>query len=128
MITAVAVFMILMGVSMAALWTRDIVAGEQVDLSAGFFRARDGADGSLLWPHWLAEYGTAAALIAGSVGLLAGTGWAEPVSFLALGGLLYTSTNSLGWAWARPERRPYSVPMLAGLLGGAVAVAVLFLV
>ena len=125
MVVAVAVFMLAMGVAIAAVWTRDIVAGMQVDLSAGFFRARDDAAGTLFWPHWIAEYGTAAALVAGAIGLLLGALWGEPVSFAALGALLYTSANSLGWAWARPERRPYAIPMLVGVVGGAGALAVL---
>ncbi|MEX1288564.1 MAG: hypothetical protein AB1Z57_11550, partial [Acidimicrobiia bacterium] len=59
----------LMGVGIAAIWTRDIVAGEQVDLSNGVFAARE-PSGSLLWPHWLAEYATAATLVAGGVGVI----------------------------------------------------------
>ena len=39
--------MILMGSGIAAIWTRDLVVGEKVDLTQGVFRARDQADGSL---------------------------------------------------------------------------------
>ncbi|HEU4490887.1 MAG TPA: hypothetical protein VFR74_08450 [Jiangellales bacterium] len=71
--------------------TLDLVRG-RVDLSAGAFRAREEGSGSLLWPHWLAEYGTAAALVVGGAGLLAHLGWGEPVVLLGLGACVYTST------------------------------------
>ena len=81
MVVAVAVFMLAMGVAIATVWTRDIVAGMQVDLSDGFFRARDDA-GTLFWPHWIAEYGTAAGLAilqtpAGLVPIMAAEGRRE---------------------------------------------------
>jgi hypothetical protein len=118
--------MIVMGLAIAGVWTKDIIAGDKVDLSAGLFRARDGNEGPLLWPHWIAEYATAAALLAGGMGLLADAAWGRPVAGLALGALFYTSVNSLGWALARSDRLGYAVPMLAGvvvsLVGGAFLV------
>lgn len=117
----VAVLMLLMGIAIAAIWTRDIVAGEQVDLSDGFFAARDPAGGTLFWPHWLAEYGTAVLLVAGGTGLLTDVGWAGIVAAVAAGALLYTSTNALGWALAKPERRAYAFPMFAGIVVGLLA-------
>lgn len=115
----IAWLMILMGLAIAAIWTRDSLAGEKVDRSAGVLPSRD-EDGSLFLPHWIAEYTTAALLVAGGIGLLADTGWARPVTGLGLGALFYTSVNSLGWALAERDRYPYAVPMAVGV---AVAVA-----
>lgn len=118
--TAVALFAIIMGVGIAAVWTGDLVRGS-VDLSHGPFRARETGSSQLLWPHWLAEYGTAGALMAGGAGLLANLGWGEPVSLLGLGACDYTSINGLGWALAQADRRPYSVPMYIGAVGAVAS-------
>ena len=112
-----------MGVAIGAIWTRDILAGEKVDRTRGLLRARDPDDGSLFWPHWLAEYGTAGLLMVGGVATLADTSWARVVSAFALGALTYTSINALGWAFAKRERYPYAAPMLVGAvvgIGGAL--------
>lgn len=122
--TAVALFAIVMGVAIAARWSADLIRG-RVDLSHGLFRAREAGSGELFWPHWLAEYGTAAALVIGGAGMLAGAGWGEPVSLLGLGACAYTSMNSLGWALARADRRPYSVPMVIGAVGAVASGAAL---
>jgi hypothetical protein len=71
--TAVAMFAIIMGVGIATSCARDLVRG-RVDLSLGPFRAGEAGNDSLLWPLWLAEYGTAAALVAGGSGLLIAQG------------------------------------------------------
>lgn len=120
--TAVAVAMLVMGAGIAGTWTRDILAGERVDLSAGFFAARDPDSGTLLWPHWMAEYATAAGLVAGAAGLVADSGWGPPLAGAALGALFYTSTNALGWAFARADRRPYAAPMLGGVVVSVVGI------
>ncbi len=117
---AVALFAIVMGAGIATRWSADLITG-RVDLSHGPFRAREAGSGELLWPHWLAEYGTAAALVAGGAGMLADTGWGEPVSLLGLGACAYTSINSLGWALARSDRRPYRVPMFIGAVGAVAS-------
>lgn len=122
--TAVALFAIVMGVGIAAIWTRDLMRGS-VDLTSGPLRAREPDSNSLLWPHWLAEYGTAATLVVGGWGLLTDIGWGESVTLLGLGACVYTSTNSLGWALARPDRRAYCVPMVVGALGAVAASVVL---
>ncbi len=116
---AIAAFMIMMGVGIIVIWTRDIVAGTQFDHSSGRRHAREG-DGSLLLPHWVAEYATGVGLLIGAAGLLADTGGAAVVSAAALGGLWYTSVNSLGWALAKPDRRPYAIPMVLGLVGSTI--------
>lgn len=118
---AVGVLLVVMGVGIAGIWTRDIVAGEQVDLSQGFFAARDEDAGSLMWLHWLAEYATAATLTVAGVALLADAEWARVLAAVGAGALLYTSTNSLGWAFARRDRLAYAIPMLFGVVVGLVA-------
>jgi len=46
---------------------------------------------------------------------------------LALGALLYTSTNSLGWSLAAPHRGPYVYPMIIGVVGSIISATVLIL-
>ena len=118
-------FMVVMGLAIALTWVRDMRSSPEVDRSAGLLRARDRRDGSLFLPHWVAEYATAIALIAGGVGLIADARWAEDVSFVALGALTYTSVNSLGWTLALASRRPYAIPILVGAVGGATSILVL---
>ncbi len=110
--------MIVMGIAIAGVWTRDILAGDQIDLTHGVFAARDPDAGTLFWPHWLAEYATAAALIVAGVGLILDTHWAVVLGAVATGALLYTSINSLGWAFAQRERFGYAIPMLTGVAAG----------
>ncbi len=119
----VAGFEIVMGLGIAGMWTADILRNPDIDTSNGLFRARDTDSGSIFWLHWLAEYGTAATLLAGGVGLLADAAWSLPVSLLGVGALIYTSLNSLGWAFAHRERYAYAAPMLVGLIGGLGAAA-----
>ena len=124
---AVAVFAIVMGLAIAGVWTKDILRNPEIDLSKGLFAARDKDSGALFWLHWLAEYSTAGALVAGGVGLLVGETWARPIALLALGALVYTSINSMGWAFSRRDRYAYAAPMLVGAVGGSAS-AVLLLV
>jgi hypothetical protein len=49
------------------------------------------------------------------------------VVLLGLGACVYTSVNSLGWALAGRSRRPYSIPMLVGAVGGLASAVVLLL-
>jgi hypothetical protein len=126
--TGVAVFMIIMGIGVAGIWTKDIITRTpEIDWTRGVLKAREKAGGSLLLPHWLAEYGTAVILLVGAAGLLSGSGWGLLVGLVGLGALLYTSTNSLGWVLARRERYPYGVPMLVAALGAVASVVLLLL-
>ena len=118
--TVVAVLMILMGTGIAGVWTADIIGGDKVDLSDGVLRARESDTGSMLWPHWVAEYTTALLLFVGGGGVLAGTGWARLLSGFALGALFYTSVNSLGWVLADRERSAYGAPMVVGIVVSAI--------
>jgi hypothetical protein len=123
----VALFAGVIGAAMAGIWTRDILSGVGFDPSLGLLRARESETGDLMVWHWLAEYGTAGLLVLGAILLLAGAALAVPITLLGLGSLVYSSANSLGWALARPERRPYAIPMAIGLVGGLIGAAVLLL-
>lgn len=122
---AVAIAMILMGATIATVWTHDIVRADKLDVSDGLLRARDPNDRSLLLPHWIAEYMTATALVGGAIGLIFERGWGIPAAAGGLGALLYTSLNSLGWALADPTRRAYAVPMGVGVVGASLGLGYL---
>ena len=121
----VAVYMSVMGIAMAALWTLDLRAGRGYVAPAGLLRAREVDTGSLIAWHWLAEFGTAASLVVGSLLLLVDGALGVQLALVGLGALAYTSCNSLAWALARPERRVYAVPMLVGLVGAIGAIVLL---
>ena len=123
---AVGVFLIAMGVGIAGIWTLDIARNPEIDRSRGLVRSRDRA-GSVMLPHWIAEYATALLCLVGGLGLVLGwtaTGWAWTVP-LALGALSYTSLNSLGWVLADRTRASYGVPMVIGLAGALIAILLL---
>ena len=121
----------LMGVGIAAIWTRDIVAGEQVDLSNGFFGARE-PSGSLLWPHWLAEYATAATLVVGGIAVIVDASWARVVAAIGAGALLVFSylvqPALFGFLVAARLRSVMLASMIAGFVAtvAGVFLSVLF--
>ncbi len=123
----VGLFMVVMGIGIAGMWTVDMTRSPEVDRTRGLLRARDRSNGSLLAPHWLAEYATATLLVIGGLGLLLADDsgpWtlAVPVS---LGALAYTSCNSLGWVLADRTRSAYGIPMAVGLVGAVVGLALI---
>lgn len=122
MTTVVAFFMLVMAVGMAGMWTLDIARSPEIDRTRGLARARD-RNGSVMLPHWLAEYGTATMLLVGGLGLL--FGWpAGPWAWLvpaALGALAYTGLNSQAWVLADRSRAMYGIPIAVGLVGAVVA-------
>ncbi len=116
----VGAFLILMAIGIAGIWTIDIVRNPTIDRRRGLLRARDDA-GSVLAPHWIAEYATALLCLAGGIALLQRA--SAPVALVvptALGALAYTSLNSLSWVLADRARLPYGVPMAIGLIGAVV--------
>jgi hypothetical protein len=122
----VGVFMVVMGIGITGIWTVDIVRNPAIDRSRGLLRARD-ATGSVMAPHWIAEYATALLCLIGGLGLVLGwtsSVWSWTVA-LALGALAYTSLNSLSWVLADRSRLPYGVPMTIGLIGALVAIVLL---
>jgi hypothetical protein len=123
----VAIFAGVMGAAMAGIWARDILSGHGFDAPHGLLRAREADSDDLMIWHWAAEFGTAFVLVAGAFLLMIGAALAEPIMFIGLGGLMYTATNSLGWALAAPERSQYVLPLAAGLVGGIISATVLIL-
>ena len=119
---AIPVFMALNGLAMAGIWTVDISKGV---LPNGFWKSREGDD-RLFWPHLIAEYTTAAGLLAGAYGLYTAAPWGESAAFISLGALAYTATSNLSWSLAKRERLPYAIPMIVGLAGSVVSIAILF--
>ena len=122
MTTIVAVFMLVMAVGMAGMWTVDILRSAEIDRSRGLLRARD-RNGSVMVPHWLAEYSTAVMLLVGGLGLLLGWpsgawAWFVPA---ALGALAYTGLNSQAWVLADHSRAAYGIPIAVGFVGAVVA-------
>jgi hypothetical protein len=123
----VAIFAGVIGAAMAGIWGRDIMSGHGFDAPHGLLRAREADSDDLMIWHWAAELGTALVLIAGAFLILINAALAEPIMLLGLGGLMYTSTNSLGWSLAAPERAPYVWPMAIGLIGAIISATVLIL-
>lgn len=123
----VAIFAGVIGAAMAGIWVRDIMSGHGFDAPHGLLRAREADSDDLMIWHWAAEFGTAIVLMVGAFLLIINAAVAEPIMLIGLGGLLYTSTNSLGWSLAAPERAPYVLPMAAGLVGGIISATVLIL-
>ena len=122
----VGVFMVVMGIGIAGIWTIDIIRNPEIDRSRGLVRARDRA-GSVMLPHWIAEYSTALLCVVGGSGLVLGWttapwSWIVPV---ALGALGYTSLNSLSWVLADRSRLSYGIPMAIGLVGALIAILLL---
>jgi hypothetical protein len=127
MSTLLGLFMLVMGVGIAALWTVDIVRSPEVDRSRGIARARDRSTGSLLLPHWMAEFATAVLLVVGGVGLVLTTApgaWTW-LAAVGLGALAYTSINSLGWVLADRSRAAYGIPMAIGLVVAIASIVML---
>jgi hypothetical protein len=123
---AVGVFLVVMGIGIAGIWTMDILGNPEIDRSRGLIHARDRA-GSVMLPHWIAEYATALLCLLGGLGLVLGwtsAAWSWIVA-IALGALSYTSLNSLAWVLADRTRLAYGIPMVIGLVGAVTAIFLL---
>ena len=123
----VAMFAGVIGAAMAGIWARDIMSGHGYDAPDGLLRAREADSDDLMIWHWAAEFGTACVLIAGAFLTMINAALAEPIMLIGLGGLMYTSTNSLGWSLAAPERAPLIWPMAIGLIGAIIIATVLII-
>lgn len=119
-------FLLLSAVSLAGLWTVDLIKGDKVERRVGLLSLRDRDTKENVLLHLVAEYATAGALLAGAVGLARRAWWGRPVAGASLGALTYTSVNSLSWVVTKRERLPYGVPMVATLVGSVGSFAVLF--
>jgi len=126
MTTPVGLFMLVMGIGMAGMWSVDILRSPEIDRTRGLLRARD-RNGSVMAPHWLAEYATAATMLVGGLGLLLGWSagpwaWLVPIG---LGALAYTGLNSQAWVLAERSRYAYGIPIAIGLVGPLVAIGLI---
>jgi hypothetical protein len=124
--TIVAGFMLVMAVGMSGMWTIDILRSLDIDRTRGFVRARD-RNGSVMLPHWLAEYGTAVMLFIGGLGLLLGWpagawAWLVPAG---LGALAYTGLNSQAWVLADRSRTAYGIPIGVGFVGAVAGLTLI---
>ncbi len=119
---AASIIMFASGLGILGIWTADLLSGKFAG-KGNFFAWREGEH--LLWPHILAEYLTGMALVTGGAGLLMSRDWAFPVSFLALGALIYTAINSSGWVLANKSRMGYGIPIWISLAGAVAAVVFL---
>lgn len=118
------IFMILTGIGMMTIWALDIAGGKFKEQGHFFHWRNEGGD--RLWLHIVAEYLTAAALIAGGIGLTGGWPWGLNVSLVALGALAYTSINSLSWVFAQKGRLSYGMPIMVSLAGSIISLFVIF--
>lgn len=119
---AIPLVMIIIGLGIASIWALDIASGK-FSGQGHFLRWREGEN--LLWPHILAEYLVAVGLLAGGLGLILLKQWALPISFISLGGLIYSAINSSGWVLAKKERLPYGIPIWISLVFGIIAMLLL---
>ena len=92
--TFAAVCAILIGVAMVCQWSLSIIKGQVAGPEAGYVAGRGATEMGF---HYAAEFITAAALVAGGLGLLLGSAWAMTVYLIAMGMLLYTLVNSPGY-------------------------------
>lgn len=114
------------GIGIASVWTMELISQENVNVSGGFFNIRDRKTNQILWPHLLAEYGTAMGLVIGAIGLYKQEEWGRIVSLISAGALAYTSLNSLSWVLSDESRKIYMIPMLLSLTAAGVTFVVLF--
>ena len=114
------VFNIAMGIAIYGVWMMDIASRKY---RGAFFKWREGEN--VMWPHLIAEFLTAAALILSGVGTLLKSGWAEVLIVVALGSLFYASLDALSWTPADKKRWPYSVFMLIGLAGSLTFITII---
>jgi hypothetical protein len=89
-----AIFAIVIGILMIGQWTLSIVRRDVPGPDAGYAAGRGSIEMRF---HWAAEFGTAVALEASGLGLLAAHAWAPPAYLVATGMLIYTVVNSPGY-------------------------------
>jgi len=112
----VAVYCLLVGLSMLLLWAGLLIGGKVPELRS------DPAD---LICHLVAEIATALTLIVAGLGALADGRWAASLRLVALGMLLYATINSLGYYVGRPEGTPFVV-LFGSLIVATLAVLVCY--
>jgi hypothetical protein len=118
----IALFMIVMGIAMAIVWSA-VFFSSRYRSQGDFFNWKEGEN--LIWPHIFAEFMTAIALVFSGIGIILIKPWSVPSAFLSLGALIYSSINSSSWVLANKDRLIYGVPMWGGFAGAVVSVVLL---
>ena len=108
--------LLILGTGMLIIWLADINNNPEVDLSQGFFKAREKDSNNLFWFHIVAELLTGLLLICSGIIILLNEKELLFLIYFSSGSLFYTSLVSLGWAFAYKKRYPYAYPMIAGLI------------
>ena len=108
--------MLIIGSAIIIIWFADINNNPEVDLTKGFFRAREKSSNNLFCFHLLAEFITGILLIIGASVILLNENELMFLVYFASGSLFYTSLNSLSWAFAFKRRYSYAYPMIAALI------------
>ena len=111
----IAFMLIMTGIAMIAIWIIDINDNPEVDMTNGFFHAREKHSNNIFWFHIVVEMITALLLIMGGIIIVIKAERLFPLVYLSLGALFYSSFNSLGWVLAYQNRRRYVYPIIAGL-------------
>jgi len=107
----VGVILLLVGLAMILFWADFISSG---GLDQGLATVDNNV---FIVPHILAEVLTALLAIVGGFGLFIGRGWGMATALVALGGILYTSVNSLSHSLRNaPELTPVFLGVLAATL------------
>ena len=107
------------------IWITNLSKNPDIDLSPGFFKAREKDSRNLFWFHIVAELLTGTILIISGIILISRDVNAYPFVHFALGALFYSSLNSLGWAFAYREWYLYAIPMTIGLLVSLASIIIL---
>lgn len=111
----IAFILIMTGIAMIIIWIIDINENPEVDMTGGFFRAREKNSNNIFWFHITAELITAILLIMAGIIIVLKAERLIPLVFLSLGALFYSSLNSLGWVFACQHRKKYAFPIITGL-------------
>lgn len=111
--TFAAIYAIVVGLGMIGQWAMSFATKQIPELETEPYR---------IWFHIVGEFITAAFLIAGGVGLLAGLSWARSLYLAAMGMLLYTAIVSPGY-FAQKRQWP-----LVGMFAVILVLAVVSLV
>jgi hypothetical protein len=121
-------FLLITGSAMLIIWIADINNKPDIDFSEGFFRAREKESGNIFWLHIVSELITGVMLICGGIIILQRSSEMLPLVYFSLGLLFYSSLNSLSWAFARPDRRIYRIPMITGLVISVAGFFILYFI
>jgi hypothetical protein len=118
--------LLITGVGIGTVWTLDLISQKNINLNGNIFRARDKGTNQVMWPHLLAEYGTAACAVVSAIGLYNNKPWANSMALVTSGLITYTSINSMAWVVSEKGRFSYAIPMMIGLASAGISIAATF--